>query len=71
MDNNILAFIGLMKRAGCLAAGGENVYDAAREGRARLILAAADCGPNTPPTNARPLWSAWIAAKSSWARPWE
>ena len=47
MDNNILAFIGLMKRAGCLAAGGENVYDAAREGRARLILAAADCGPNT------------------------
>lgn len=47
MDNNILAFIGLMKRADCLAAGGENAYDAAREGRARLILSAADCGPNT------------------------
>lgn len=47
MDNNTLAFIGLMKRAGCLAAGGEAAYDAAREGRARLILTAADCGPNT------------------------
>ena len=45
-DNN-LAFIGLMKRAGSLAAGGESAYDAAREGRARLIAAAKDCGPNT------------------------
>ena len=45
-DNN-LAFIGLMKRAGSLAVGGESAYDAAREGRARLIAAAKDCGPNT------------------------
>lgn len=47
MDNNILSFLGLMHKAGSLALGGENAYDAARTHRARLLVLAEDCGPNT------------------------
>ena len=45
MDNNILSFLGLMHKAGSLALGGENAYDAARTHRARLLVLAEDCGP--------------------------
>ena len=38
MDNNILSFLGLMHKAGSLALGGENAYDAARTHRARLLV---------------------------------
>ncbi len=47
MENNVLSFIGLMKKAGSLAVGGENAYDAARNHLARLLVLASDCGPNT------------------------
>lgn len=47
MENNVLSFIGLMKKAGSLAVGGENAYDAARTHQARLLVLASDCGPNT------------------------
>ena len=47
MENNLLAFIGLMKKAGSLAVGGENAYDAARTHKARLMVLARDAGDNT------------------------
>lgn len=45
--DNLLTFIGLMKKAGALAIGAEHGYDAARAGRARLVLLACDCAKNT------------------------
>ena len=54
MDNNILSFLGLMHKAGSLALGGENAYDAARTHRARLLVLAEDCGPNTAAQIGRP-----------------
>lgn len=48
MTEQLLSFIGLMKRAGALIPGAENIYDASREGsRVRLILLASDAGANT------------------------
>ena len=48
MDNdNILRFIGLMRRAGALTLGADASFDACRTGRARLILTAADASPRT------------------------
>ena len=47
MENNLLAFIGLMKKAGSLAIGGENAYDAARTHKARLMVLAQNAGDNT------------------------
>ena len=45
--DNLLSFIGLMKRAGAVAIGAENAYDAARLYRARLLLLASDASRNT------------------------
>ena len=45
--DNILLFLGLMARARALAVGAEEAYTAAREGRARLLLHAADAARNT------------------------
>ena len=39
--------IGLMKKAGSLAIGGENAYDAARTHKARLMVLAQNAGDNT------------------------
>lgn len=48
MTEQNLSFIGLMKRAGALIPGADSIYDAARAGSlVRLILLAADAGPNT------------------------
>ncbi|MEA5038467.1 MAG: ribosomal L7Ae/L30e/S12e/Gadd45 family protein [Clostridiaceae bacterium] len=46
MDNTLL-FFGLMRRAKALAVGAEDAYDAAREGRARLLALASDAAKNT------------------------
>ena len=45
--DNLLQFIGLMRRAGALVAGAEASFDACRTGRARLLVTAADSSPNT------------------------
>lgn len=47
MSNDILTFIGLMKKAGALAIGAEHGYDAARARKARLLLIASDATKNT------------------------
>lgn len=48
MENNtVLPFIGLMRKAGALALGGENAYDAVRTHKARLLVLTKDSGPNT------------------------
>lgn len=48
MTEQNLSFIGLMKRAGALIPGADDIYDAARAGSLiRLILLASDAGPNT------------------------
>ena len=48
MDNdNILQFIGLMRRAGALTLGADASFDACRTGRARLALLASDASQNT------------------------
>ncbi len=44
--NNILNFLGLMKKAGKLAYGDEACYDAVRTGRAKALLIASDASPN-------------------------
>ncbi len=54
MDNNILTFIGLMRRAGALQLGADAVFDACRQGRARLVVTASDAAGNT----ARAAWAA-------------
>ncbi len=45
--NNLLSFLGLMKKAGRLAIGEEATGDAARSGKARLIIHTTDASPNT------------------------
>ena len=45
--DNILSFIGLMKRAGALAIGAENAFDCCREKKARLLCTACDTSENT------------------------
>lgn len=47
MTKETLGFLGLMRRAGALALGAEDAFDAAREHRARLICLAQDAGKNT------------------------
>lgn len=47
MTEETLGFLGLMRRAGALALGAEDAFDAAREHRARLICLAQDVGKNT------------------------
>ena len=47
MTEDTLGFLGLMRRAGALALGAEDAFDAAREHRARLICLAQDAGKNT------------------------
>ena len=47
MTEETLGFLGLMRRAGALALGAEDAFDAAREHRARLICLAQDAGTNT------------------------
>ncbi len=47
MNEQVLGFLGLMRRAGALAIGAEGVYDAARENKARMILVASDGAANT------------------------
>ena len=47
MTEETLGFLGLMRRAGALALGAEDAFDAAREHRARLICLAQDAGKNT------------------------
>lgn len=46
-NENTLHFIGLMKKAGAIAIGAELGYDAARTGKARLLLIASDAAKNT------------------------
>lgn len=45
--DNLLTFLGLMRRAGKLTAGAEASFDECRAGRARVIALAADAAPNT------------------------
>lgn len=47
MDPRFLSTLGLCMRAGRLAFGLDTVRAAAREGRARLVLTAADLSPKT------------------------
>ena len=45
--DNVLLFLGLMRRAQALAIGAEDSCSAARAGRARLLLIASDAAKNT------------------------
>lgn len=47
MNNKVLSLLGLAKRAGKLEAGFDVVVAAARDGRARLLLAAEDVSDKT------------------------
>lgn len=47
MSEQILGFLGLMRRAGALAVGAEDAFDAARENKARLLAVASDAAANT------------------------
>ncbi len=47
MNEQALGFLGLMRRAGALAVGAEDVYDAARENKARVLVIASDAAANT------------------------
>lgn len=46
-DPTILSFFGLMRKAGALAIGAEDAFDAARERKLPLLALASDAGPNT------------------------
>ncbi len=46
-DNNLLGFIGLMKRSGKAAIGAENALLAMRVGKAKLLLLASDVSKNS------------------------
>lgn len=46
MDNT-LSFIGLMKKASCLAIGADNIYTAAEFGKIKLLALAKDTAKNT------------------------
>ena len=47
MTEQVLGFLGLMRRAGALAVGAEDAFDAARENKARVLLMAGDVAKNT------------------------
>ena len=47
MSEQILGFLGLMRRAGALAVGAEDAFDAARENKARVLVTASDAAKNT------------------------
>lgn len=47
MTEELLGFLGLMRRAGALALGAEDAFDAARMGKARLLCLAQDAARNT------------------------
>lgn len=47
MTEELLGFLGLMRRAGALALGAEDAFDAARMGKARLLCLARDAARNT------------------------
>lgn len=48
MDNNeLLTFVGLMRRAGHLAVGADDVAESCLKGRARLVLLPKDASANT------------------------
>ena len=46
MQSELLRFLGLMRRAGKLSVGEEGTGQAARAGKAKLILLASDASPN-------------------------
>lgn len=45
--DNILAFIGLMRKAGAVQPGADAAFDACRHGQARLVVTASDAAGNT------------------------
>ena len=47
MNDRLLSFLGLCKRAGYLISGAETVTRTVREGKALLVLIAADVSPNS------------------------
>ncbi len=47
MTEQVLGFLGLMRRAGALAVGAEDAFDMARENKARLLATASDAAENT------------------------
>ena len=47
MTEQVLGFLGLMRRAGALAVGAEDVFDAARDNKARVLVTASDAAKNT------------------------
>ena len=47
MTEQVLGFLGLMRRAGARAVGAEDAFDAARENKARVLLMAGDVAKNT------------------------
>ena len=47
MTEQVLGFIGLMRRAGAVAVGMDDSFDAARDNKARLLLQASDVAKNT------------------------
>lgn len=47
MTEEGLGFLGLMRKAGALALGAENAFDAARTGKARVLCIAKDASRNT------------------------
>ena len=44
--DDALTLLGLMKRAGKLAIGADNAYDAAVRGKAKLLITASDASPH-------------------------
>lgn len=44
--NDLLTYIGLMKRASCLSIGAEDAFSICREGKARILLLASDAADN-------------------------
>ena len=47
MNEQVLGFLGLMRRAGALAVGAEDAFDMARENKARILMTASDSAANT------------------------
>lgn len=47
MNDRLLSFLGLCKKAGYLISGAETVTKSMREGRAKLVMLAADLSDNT------------------------
>ena len=47
MTEQVLGFLGLMRRAGALAVGAEDAFDVARENKARMLMIASDSAANT------------------------